>query len=193
MSNPSRALSVAQSSSLATRHSRTAGARPLSTWTSARSPSSSAPPPPPRNRRTHPDDSLYRKVVRTAVLGAYENSAPSQPPPYLIRPHGFKPEKLRNTPSSQQGKRAKLVEFDPQRVLQNGYSKKSGRRGSIPNGKRVFSTCARRERASEETLELEESSFDVEGGDWDGKGDAAAISASRARMPKPGDWVETRR
>jgi hypothetical protein len=130
--------------------------------------------------------------VRTAVLGAYELSSPSRSPPVnSLRSHGFKAPKVRRTPNSVEGKRAKLVDFDSKRVVENENERKAlKQKRSIARttGKREFSTSARQERASEESLEYDDGWLDGEGGDWD-----ASTGANRMKMPKPGDWIETRR
>ena len=184
-------------------HSTQPSIRLLSTCSSSQTSSSSSsrpPPPPSTEQTTRKNKALYRKVVRTAVLGAYESSNPETAPPYSLRSYGFKAPKVRSTPNSSQGKRAKLVEFDAGTVLQNGYSKKSLANPANPrvSGKRGFSTSARSGRASEESLQLDESWLDVEGGDWAGVGEGkgkgnASESSGRGRKPEPGDWVETRR
>ncbi|GAA6007677.1 hypothetical protein JCM11491_003922 [Sporobolomyces phaffii] len=161
--------------------------RPLSTCTSTRSVSTPSPPPStPSDRKNR---SLYRKVVSTAVRGAYDLSSPLPSPPRSIAAHGFKPPKLRNTPNSRDGARARLVEFDPTRVAQSRYSRPPRSPPKTRLRKREFSTCARREKASEDSLELEQSWLDVEAGDWDGRG----AGGQRLKTPKPGDWVEVRR
>lgn len=190
MSNSQKVMDRAQRYLLSSTRLSPASARPLSTQTSTRSSSSSSPPSSLPDRTAKNKGSLYRRIVRTAVVGAYELSSPSSPPPYSLRSQGFQAPKVRRTGNRPDGIRAKLVEFEPGRVLDKAYSRNARRRasgGRLP-GKRQFSTSVARARASEETLESEEGFLDVEVGDWD-----AAASGNRMKMPKPGDWVETRR
>ncbi|GAA5949283.1 hypothetical protein JCM3765_003359 [Sporobolomyces pararoseus] len=190
MSNAHRAVNRAQQSFLSSTRPSLASIRPLSTCTSTRSSSSPSPLPSLPDRTASKNRTIYRRIVRTAVIGAYELSSPSSAPPYSLRSQGFKPPKVRRTANSQDGARAKLIEFEPGRVLNKAYSRNSRRKASAGGlrGKRQFSTSFARARASEDTLELDEGLLDVEAGDWD-----AATGGNRMKMPKPGDWVETRR
>ncbi|GAA5929539.1 ribonuclease catalytic domain-containing protein [Sporobolomyces koalae] len=176
---------------LSTAQPTLAPARSLSCYSTGRS-SSQTPPPPAPVTKQDSAERLYRKVIKTAVLGAYELSHSAIATGSSPAARGFQPPKLRNTPNSERGTRARLVRVDPVQVVRNGHTRRpTARTARTPPGpasSKRFSTTCNVARAPEDTFELEDMWLESEGGDFD-----AASDGNRARIPKPGDWVETRR
>ncbi|GAA6064529.1 hypothetical protein JCM10212_003807 [Sporobolomyces blumeae] len=226
MTTPRTAVNAVKSLGHPSSCSTRTAARSLSTCSAPRSSSSRssspAPPPsrsPPPSSRSNRNKLLYRRVLRTALLGSYELDAASSSTgptaPYSLRNQGFKPPKVRPTPTSATQSRGRLVEIDREQVVKAGFATEGGesareRRSRLnaapaaartkpvlpakqPKWKRGFATSARAERASEEALEADDDFFAFEGGDWEGKGKGVVEGSSRAKVPQPGDWVETRR
>ncbi|GAA5954931.1 hypothetical protein JCM21900_005939 [Sporobolomyces salmonicolor] len=186
-----------------------------SSASSASAPSSSSPVLSGRPTRD-PHAALYRRVVRTAVLGALElspaaASSPSSPAPAApsrggsVLAHRFRPTPIRRVPGYDAQRRARLVAVDPSQVQRTGGGRPERARGEARNvggreQRRAFGTSAGVERAvSEETLAVEDEEGVDEGGvsegvgASEGRGRGHGVGMTRARALRPGDWVETRR
>ncbi|GAA5866646.1 hypothetical protein JCM1840_002418 [Sporobolomyces johnsonii] len=194
----------------------------LSTVRSFATSSSSSAPSSSRSKHSgrptsDPHAALYRRVVRTAVLGALELSPPAPssaaPPAFAASPsrsgsvlaHRFRPTPIRHVPGYETRPRARLVAVDPSQVHLSGGGRPERAQGEARNvgareQRRGFSTSARVGRAvSEETLAIEDEEVLDEGGAFDGVGGSEGTGrvegagTTKARALKPGDWVETRR